>query len=354
MSVSLKHAISPRAIAIAIGAACLVYAFMVVMSVLSGTEMLESIEAKMASQTVPFEKSEYVEDVLAEMKQAEEDMTIETVGDEDLPLVVTAIDEPLPPAPYDGLTEVNQFGALPVIGKNNLTPFKAYQKPFVPDIKKPAIAIGVSGIGMSQNLYEGVFDKLVPSVSIILSPYVDDVDDVQKAARAKGYETWLNLPLETKRFPYEDPGSLGILAKAGLKFNQDNLRRVLSTTSGYAGIAAYTDSAFLDAKPMLSGILSDVMLRGLGVFEMNTARDAMSLNLAIANRSPHVAASVKAEDKSLEQSFADLKNTAPRDRRAAGGIEVSPAMLSSFQEQIAKARQEGFEIVPLSTLADEF
>ena len=52
MSVSLKHAISPRAIAIAIGAACLVYAFMVVMSVLSGTEMLESIEAKMASQTV--------------------------------------------------------------------------------------------------------------------------------------------------------------------------------------------------------------------------------------------------------------------------------------------------------------
>ena len=354
MNPAIKHAISPKAILIAFGCASLVYITMLVLSVVNGSAVLESIESKMAVQSIVFEPPVFVEDISPIIKE-QQALEQESVSGDALPSMdMSSAQEPLPPAPYDGLTEESQYGLLPVIGKNNLTPFKAYRKPYVVDVNKPVIAIGIKGIGLSQSLYDGIFERLVPQVSVILSPYVDNVDDVQKTARAKGYETWMLLPLETKKFPYDDPGSMGILAKAGLKFNQDNFKRVLARTSGYAGIATYTDSAFLDSQTMLNGVLSDAMIRGLGVFEMNTSRDAMSLKLAINNRAPHVAASIKAQERTIEQFLTALKKEAQQERRAVGVLNVTPAMLASFQAEIKKAREEGFEIVPLSALADEF
>jgi len=354
------------AIGMALGGACLLYATMVILSVVKGNTVLEGLEATMAVQGIAFEKAiapppEPVhEDAHEEPAAVHHDKPVdlhapmESVDDHDLAMVHNDLNAALPPAPYDGLTEESPFGDLPIIGENKLKPFDAYKKPYIYDVKKPSIALVVSGVGMSAAASDDVYDVLVPNVTLLLSPYLDDIEDVQKKARENGYETWMSLPLETSEFPKADPGSLGILADGGLRFNQDNLRRVLASAHGYAGIAAYTDSAFINAKPMLDGILTDVMVRGLGYFELNARRDSMSLKLAVNNRAPYAAVSLRTREKSVERVFSHIKKIAKNDQSAIGVIEMSPALLSGFQAEMAKAKQEGFEFVPLSALTNTY
>ena len=346
MSSAVKQALSPKAILIAMGGACLLYASMIGISLLQGSKVIQSIENKMTAQSIPFDRP-----VIETIKSKNDFSMLET---EDLSDAIGAPKDPLPPAPYDGLTEETQFGSLPMIGKNKLKPFEAYKKPFVADVKKPILAIGVRGIGFSGELGVNALSKLTPQVSLILSAYVDSINDIQKKARAQGYETWLEIPFENQRFPYSDPGPKGILVNAGLKFNQDNYRSVLASTNGYAGVAGYTDGAFKDSKTMLSGVLSDAYGRGLGFFEMNTGRSPMSGKLAIEGRAAFVQASVPLQDHTVSMRFEMLKKAAKRDREAVGVIEVSPAMLAQFQTEILKAQKEGFQIAPLSAVVSQF
>jgi len=350
MSSAIKQAASPKAILIAMGGACLLYGFMLGLSLLKGGQMLDALEGKMAAQNINFDRP-----VLASRQHSDSSrQNVEMVKQEDLSSVIGVPKEPLPPAPYDGLTEESKFGNLPIVGKNKLKPFAAYKKPFVIDIKKPVIAIGVTGLGFSDALSKQALDQLTPQVSLILSAYVDGINDIQKQARMKGYETWLKLPIENKNFPYSDPGSKGVLVGASLKFNQDNFYSILASTAGYAGLAGYTDRAFVDAKPLLNGVLSDAFSRGLGFFEMNARQDSMSGKLAIENRGAHLKASIPLKEQTIAQRFEVLKKLAKRDNSAIGVVEISPAMLVDFQKQVLAAQQEGFQIAPLSALADQF
>lgn len=347
MSISVQQAISPKAIMIAAGLACFVYAGMLVFTLINGSSALNSIEDKMAAQSIAFDRP-FVE---ADVSTGTQSM----VDAKDLSALIGANAKSLPAAPYEGLIEDSASGPLPMVGKNKLTPFDAYKKPYVFDVKKPVIALAVKGIGFSSALYPQSLERLTPQVSLILSPYVPNIHAIQKEVREKGYETWLELPFENEAFPYNDPGSKGILANAGLQFNQKNYESVLAATSGYAGVVGFTDNAFLNSKPTLEAVISDVYTRGLGYFELNAARDAMSAKITPDRRESYLTNSYRgANDVSLAQRFSALKNIAENNIAAVGVLEISPAMLDGFQAEFLKAREEGFEIAPLSAVADTF
>lgn len=353
MSPAIKQALSPQAIIVATGLACLFYALMLILSLTGGSKVLEGLEARMAAQNIIFERPVlHKTTALHHGDKASPSPNAE--HHEDLSAQITGSKEALPPAPFHGLTEETIFGFLPVIGDNKLKPFDAYKKPVTLDKDKPVIALGITGIGLSGHLYNGIFTRLTPQVSLILSPYVPGIDTLQQKARGNGYEVWLSLPLENKNFPNADPGSKGILVNAGLKFNQENYKSILASTSGYVGIAAHTDSAFADAKPMLTGILGEAFSRGLGFFEMNSGRDAMSLTTAINARAPYVANSLRSPEQTVEKRFIAFKRLAKRNKEVVGVLEISPAMLAGFQKEVLKAQEEGFQIVPLSAVAGRF
>ncbi len=351
MASFIRQAFSPKAFILAMGGACLLYGSVALFSITNGAKTLDKIQSKMAIQNIAIEKPVFEPLTREETptKSLEKSDVKTSLKDK-----LKISQDPLPPAPYDGLSEDSKFGGIPKIGENNLKPFDAYKKPVTYDASKPVIALGISGIGFSQGLYNGILSKLSPQASIILSIYVDRIDDIQKEARSYGYETWLELPFETKGFGNTDPGSKAILSNAGLKYNKDNYRTVLASTSGYAGIAGYTDAAFKDSPTMLNSILSDIFARGLGFLDMNTGRDFMSHKIAVNSRGAHIQSSASQKDKTFTQYFEQLKKIARRNKKAVGTIEITPVMLEKFQEQLLKAQDEGFQIVPLSALADQY
>ena len=177
---------------------------------------------------------------------------------------------------------------------------------------------------------------------------------MQKKARQGGYEVWLELPFETKDFPRVDPGPLGILAHQRLEANQTNYRKVLSMTSGYAGLASFTDNAFMNSKPLFDSVLGDAFRRGLGFLELNKQRDTLSFKMATSAGAPFVRSSLQGSDYDLDTYFLQLKRLARRNGRVVGVLNLSPMLLENYQDIVRTAESEGFQIIPLSAAVDRF
>jgi polysaccharide deacetylase 2 family uncharacterized protein YibQ len=193
---------------------------------------------------------------------------------------------PLKPAPIEGLYQQTPAGKLPKISSDGLTPFEAYKRPFVYQ-NKPVIVLAIKNYGLSAEDSEQVL-ALPADVSFILSPYADNPDLWQKKAREAGHEVWLSLPMENTRFLQEDPGPLALLSHSSTPENQKKLDTLLGITTGYSGIVAETDKAFLDMHAMLDGLISSVFARGLGYVEMNTAGSEFLETIAVQKNAPFI------------------------------------------------------------------
>lgn len=376
MNVSLPS-VSAKALSITGLLAVLFYVCASLFVVLKGTSTVQTVENTMASQVMAFgdhapvrkapssQPSQTAHGLLksddlaatphhGEDAHGDDHHAPDVAGDDDLASLAAQMHKnPLLPAPFEGLTEVTRHGVLPVIGGNKLTPFKAYKKPYTRNIRRPSLALGVRNFDTPGIDFKAALQALPDNISIVLSPYSSHIDDRQKVARASAHEVWLEIPFETARFPLDDPGPRGILSHAGLRYNQDNFFWALSRTTGYAGIVAHTGKAFDDAKPMLQGLLQDAFARGLGYVELNP-KAALSKNIAATKDAPFVKNAVRAEMQShaLTEVFEVLKAKASVGGYAVGVLTLNPALLENIRPLIAKAEQDGFDIVPLSAPAD--
>jgi uncharacterized protein len=207
---------------------------------------------------------------------------IDTAPETEIGMQVDVPSGPLPTAPIQGLYESAETGMLPKTSETGLTPFEAYKRPFVSH-GKPAIALAVRDYGLSAKESDEAL-ALPPEISLILSPYAENVDLWQKKARESGHEVWLFLPLENDRFLEDDPGPRALLTRSSLPDNQKRLAWILSRATGYAGIAAETDKTFIDMHAMLGALMSTIYKRGLGYLELNTQGSEFLETLAISER----------------------------------------------------------------------
>ena len=78
------------------------------------------------------------------------------------------------------------------------------------------------------------------------------------------------------------------MAHSDFKYNQEKFYWALSRTSGYAGVAAFTDPAFLNSQSVLKALLDDAYNRGIGYFEINpSGLEGVEMN-AIEKKAPYI------------------------------------------------------------------
>ncbi|MBL8643287.1 MAG: divergent polysaccharide deacetylase family protein, partial [Rhodospirillaceae bacterium] len=105
----------------------------------------------------------------------------------------------------------------------------------VAEIKPPAaapdskvkLAIVVEGLGLNRTATEAALAKLPPVVTLAFSPYARDLKRLMERAKAKGHEVLIEVPMESKNFPAEDPGPLGLMTGLEAKDNQERLDTIL-------------------------------------------------------------------------------------------------------------------------------
>lgn len=362
MNVSGASFLNIKTLSISVLAALIIYAGFGIFVALQGAKTLESIEAGLASYTIEIQKPVVEEPPPAVVHEALHSAdepyegAVQAEEKAEPEEIFSLKKQPLLPAPYEGLTEKTQAGLmLPVVGKNNLTPFEAYKKPFTRNLTRPAIAIVLKEYGLSAALSKDALAQIPSSVSVLISPYSYDPNALQAKARANGHEVWLELPMENQNFPMEDPGPRGLLSNASLKYNLDNLEWVLGRAVGYSGVAVSSDGAFSQTQSMYQNVLSNIFGRGLGYFEMNDQEKTGFVEaFALSKNAPYAKNTLSSQFdyKSPDEIIAYLKRQAKANGKAIGVVKLTPALLESLKTKLSEAQDEGYEIVPLSALAD--
>jgi uncharacterized protein len=127
----------------------------------------------------------------------------------------------------------------------NLATIKLDQSKVTPASAK--VAIVVEDLGLSQLATETAINKLPAAVTLAFSPYARDLKKWLDKAKAGGHEVLIEVPMESKEFPAEDPGPLGLLTTADTKENQDHLDAILKIAGPAVGVLESGGSKFRES-----------------------------------------------------------------------------------------------------------
>ncbi len=264
--------------------------------------------------------------------------------------------DPAIPAPDAALLEPasGQPGVrLPRIAADGRAPMQVYAALPQPVRGKPRIALVVSGLGVAAADSTIAIDKLPPAVDLAFSPYAAAPGALLAAARARGHEILVSIPMESQRYPLNDPGPHALLAANTPPQNLAALDWALARIPGAVGATGALDGMrgerLAAAPAAFDAMQRELASRGLLYID---PRPGAPSPVQVAGRSVDTVLDDPADPAAIDAKFAGLERTA-RARGAALGLAgpLRPATLRHLIAWTTGIGARGFVLVPASALA---
>ena len=100
--------------------------------------------------------------------------------------------------------------------------------------------------------------KLPGTVTFAFTPYGTDLDTAGRAAREKGHEVLLQVPMEPYDYPDNDPGPQTLLSSLSAEQNVDRLHWLFSRMQGYVGVTNFMGARFTASDSALAPVLREL------------------------------------------------------------------------------------------------
>ncbi|MEO0544688.1 MAG: divergent polysaccharide deacetylase family protein [Pseudomonadota bacterium] len=258
--------------------------------------------------------------------------------------------------PEDGaLEEIGSDLLLPRITPDGRRPMDVYARPWS-DSSGKRIAIMIGGIGLSQTTSQQAIDRLPPEITLGFSPAGNSLNRWMRAARKKGHELVVQVPMEPFNRSDVDPGSDTLRIDSTTQGNIERLHANMAAITNYTGVTNYLGGRFMTTPEAVTPIFREVARRGLLFFNDGTAKAPGLKESARALAVPYVEADLVI-DASRAPAEINMRLKALEDLATArGGAVGSGAALDLTIETVAAwandAKKRGFEIVGVSALAD--
>jgi hypothetical protein len=140
--------------------------------------------------------------------------------------------------------------SLPKIGADGRMPMTVYAGAVDPADTRPRIAILLSDIGMSDPESKDAIATLPAAMSLAFSPYADLPASLLLAARARGHESLVAVPMEPQNAPLNDAGPQALLTGVPTLENIRRLEWVLTRMTGYVGATGGLGRLQASASPL--------------------------------------------------------------------------------------------------------
>ena len=187
-------------------------------------------------------------------------------ADPDAPVSVTPLAEPevaeATASPEAAPVEDGRYGPVPVVTGDGRQSWQVYARPYDASDARARIAVVVVGLGRGQADTNKALE-LPGEVTLAFSPYGEALDDWARQARAAGHEVLLEVPMEPRNFPRDDPGPRALLTSLGPNQNLDRLEWLLARFTGYIGVVDLAGDRFTASEPHLHPLLDELKRRGL-------------------------------------------------------------------------------------------
>ena len=262
------------------------------------------------------------------------------------------------PAPIAVLQEpaAGLAGAtLPRIGPDGRAPRDAYAVPFDRTDSRPRIGLIMLGLGLNGADTEEAIRSLAAGSTVAFSPYAQRFDPHVAAARARGHELLMSLPLEPRDAPMNDAGNQSLLVSAPVEQNLRRLEWSLSRFPGYVGaigaLGALRGERFSVSGEPMRLMMQTLAARGLLYIDPRAGSGATPL---VWGRAIDVIIDQTPQRSDIELSLQKLEQMA-RERGSVLAMASAPLPVTVGRIAVwaAGLAERGLVLAPVSVLVNE-
>ncbi|GAB4197946.1 MAG: hypothetical protein OHK0024_36850 [Thalassobaculales bacterium] len=215
----------------------------------------------------------------------------------------------------------------------------------------PMIAIVIDDMGVDRQRSARAIALAAPLTMAFL-PYADDLPSQAAAARRRGHELLVHLPMEPEG--PADPGPGALLLRLSEAENMSRLRAALTRFPGFVGVNNHMGSRFTRNAEAMWPLLTELRDRGLMFLDSRTSPQSVGYGLALE---AGMAAAQRDVFLDNEGSFADVRENLARTEQVArergSAIAIGhprDATLAALEPWLADMRARGFVAVPLTAV----
>lgn len=276
------------------------------------------------------------------------------------------------PAPEPRYTRIDQIPGLPVYSEFEGKPLPNYEErrvsPPVPraapagaawqrnaiafsdDRRKPLIVVVIDDMGVDRPRSRRVAELPQP-LTLSYLPYARDLAEQTTAARSRGHELMLHLPMEPLSGSV-DPGPNALLTSLSLDMIRRRTVAALDSFSGYVAVNNHMGSRFTTWRPGVEASLREMKARGVAYLDSRTHAETVGGLVAEELGMPNVDRHVFLDDlmtgDAVRRQLAATEALARRQGFAIAIGHPHDVTIQALAEWLPGLSGKGFVLGPIS------
>ena len=243
---------------------------------------------------------------------------------------------------------------LPKIDSRGRKPWEVYARPLTGNEQGQHVALMIVGLGFSRAATIAAIRKLPAEVSLVFEPYAPDLEDWLLRARLAGHEVFVSLPMESGKFPNEDPGPLALTTTVQVAENIKRLRSILGSFGGYVGVVSTMGSKFSVADGQLKPVLQEIKSRGLMFVDATRGTKSSAPTLAAEISLPVVKNNVLLDEPpasgTIQRNLRSLESFVSKNATGIAMARPYPVSIHQIQAWTSTLAEKKLVLVPVSSL----
>lgn len=217
---------------------------------------------------------------------------------------------------------------------------------------KPMIALVIDDVGIDRRRSDALIALPAPLTLSFLT-YSHDLDNQTTAARARGHELMVHVPMQPKSAD-ADPGPKVLRVRDTQAQLAEKLEWGLGRFSGYVGVNNHMGSRFTSDRTGMQAVMATLSSRGLFFLDSVTTPDTAGVSTARAAGVPVLTRDVFLDNEDTpEEVRYRLEQVEKISLRTGAAIAIGhphDATITVLRDWIPDAISRGFAIVPVSAL----
>lgn len=216
---------------------------------------------------------------------------------------------------------------------------------------RPLVAIVIDDVGLDRPRSKRAWELPGPLTMSFL-PYAKDLRDQARAARGRGHELMLHLPMEpTGR---NDPGPGALLVSMTDTEIRQRTTAALDSFEGFAGVNNHMGSRFTAFRPGMETVMRQLKPRGLMFLDSKTTKESVGEQAAQDQAVPAIVRHIFLDDDesidAVRRRLAEAEAVARRQGFVVAIGHPHEATLQALSEWLPTVQGKGLALAPATAV----
>ena len=235
-----------------------------------------------------------------------------------------------------------------------MTPLQAYASASSTlPLTTKRLAVIVIELGLSDRATEPALTLPAP-VTLAYDATAANLAAQINTARAAGHEVMLDIPMEPRTYPLDDPGPETLLSNMTAKLALRQLHAFMARAPGAVAMLSRSGDYFTTQSTPLWPLLQDLALRGLGWVDIGVAKNDLSMAVSAKVGLPSARATLVLDEQPIESAmraqFDSALATLDDNNQTLIVVHSYPNSLSMLTTLLQTLPGRGIALVPASQL----